>query len=198
MPNEPLHIANNLLNSFKAFIGSHFALNVVNSIQSDVILKDNASAFETLQLFNRVYKTAIRSSNEHFVDLETETAFLKDYLTLEQLRFPGLKSARITTGNINPESQVPSFVFQSLLENGLLLSLANSSGKIRIHINQVGDEITFSLKLDAKTNQPFHTKVEAKTQLAIQRLELLQEHRYIRYQLDWSSDLFMHLTLSKI
>ena len=88
MPDKNLHIANSLLNSFKAFVGSHFLLNIVNAIQSDVILNNNKSAFDTLQRFNRVYKLAIRNSNDQLIPLEQEISFINEYIGLEQIRFP--------------------------------------------------------------------------------------------------------------
>ncbi len=193
MPDKNLHIANSLLNSFKAFVGSHFLLNIVNAIQSDVILNNNKSAFDTLQRFNRVYKLAIRNSNDQLIPLEQEISFINEYIGLEQIRFPQHKFPKIGTTKIDINALVPSFVFQSLIENAWLLSLENSKSKPKITISTETDSVR--LQIDITSSEHIHTKVEAKVTLALNRLDLLKESDLIHYDLNWSKSPFMTLTI---
>lgn len=193
MPNENLHIANSLLNSFKAFVGSHFLLNIINAIQSDVILNNNKAAFDTLQRFNRIYKLALRNSNEQFVTLESELSFINEYIGLEQIRFPQHKFPKINTNKLEVEQEVPSFIFQSLVENAWLLSLENSGSKPKIKFSTNEKSILFNIEVTSTTH--VHPKVESKVNLALNRLDIMKENNLLSYDLIWSKSPFMTLTI---
>ncbi len=197
MHKENPHIANSLLNSFKAFVGSHFLLNAINAIQSDVILKNNQSAFETLQIFNRMYKNSIRSSNDQMTPLGSEMDFLSDYLAMEQIRFSGQHIPKINRKQLNSETPIPTFIFQSLIENALLLSLTQKKMKLNIEIKEDNNSIALCLDIKPRPEEQIHVKVKGKTELTLHRLDLLQENQFINYQLDWGSNYFMQLILSK-
>lgn len=196
MSNENLHISNSLLNSFKAFAGSHFLLNVINGIQSDVILKNNTSAFEMLQTYNRMYKNAIRSSNEQCTTLDGEINFLNDYLALEHIRFPKAKFNRIENHAWHNTATVPTYIFQSLIENALLLSLTNDA-KLNINFSQNQNSFQLILKLSDTPSEITHTKVKPKVELALHRLELLKQFELFDFEILWNTKSFMQLTLTK-
>ena len=192
MPNENPHIANSLLNSFKAFVGSHFLLNIINAIQSDVILNNNKSAFDVLQRFNRLYKLAIRNSNDQFIPLEQEISFINEYIGLEQIRFPQNKFPKIAVKPLASDTAVPSFIFQSLVENAWLLSLEHSNKKPTIRIQT--NETKSTLIINVASPVHIHPKVENKVSLALKRLDLLKENNLLDFDLTWSNVPFMTLT----
>ncbi|MFT7591712.1 MAG: LytS/YehU family sensor histidine kinase [bacterium] len=193
MPNENPNIANSLLNSFKAFVGSHFLLNVINAIQSDVILKENKSAFDTIQRFNRVYKLALRLSNDQFASIEDEVAFVQVYAALEQMRFPQNKFPQINIASIDDETTVPSFIFQSLIENAWLLHLESNKKPFKIAMSS--QDNTTNLTIDLVSSFTVHSKVQLKVKLALDRLTLLQNEGLITYDLVWNQKSFLNLTL---
>jgi LytS/YehU family sensor histidine kinase len=193
MHQENPNIANSLLNSFKAFVGSHFLLNIINSIQSDVILNNTKSAFDTLQRFNRLYKLAIRTSNDQLVLLSTEVELINEYIGLELVRFPKHKFPKINPNGVDPDAYVPSFVFQSLIENAWLLSLESDSKSPKITLVSTAASVTLTLDIQGQLN--IHPKLEPKVNLALERLQLLQSHHVIEYQLDWGTNKFMSLTI---
>lgn len=193
MPNENLHIANSLLNSFKAFTGSHFLLNIINAIQSDVILNNNKSAFDILQRFNRLYKLAIRNSNDQLITLEQEVSFLNEYIGLEQIRFPQHKFPKIPTTKLDLSTEVPSFVFQSLIENAWLLSLENSKSSPKVKLLTNAKKVDLEIQL--KSPETIHPKVANKVELALDRLSQLQKNELLTFDLNWSKPNFMTLTI---
>ncbi len=195
MQNDQPHIANSLLNSFKAFVGSHFLLNIINAIQSDVILNKNKSAFDVLQKYSRLYKSALRSSNEQFVSVSSEIDLLNEYIALEQLRFPTKTFPKIVSKSIDETSYVPSFIFQSLVENAWLLSLEHSNSKLGIEIKTTEKSVKLIINLKPESQKIMHSKVEGKTQLAIERLELLKKHDTIDYTINWNNNHFLELTI---
>ena len=129
---DDLLLDNNLLNSYKAFTGSHFMFNVINAIQSDLLLTKNKEAFQTLQTFNRLYKYAVKCSNEQYTTLEDEIQFLNQYLSMEQIRFSSSHFPKsISVGSFPPETLIPTYVFQPLVENAILLSLENKAKNLQ-------------------------------------------------------------------
>ncbi|MFT5723630.1 MAG: LytS/YehU family sensor histidine kinase [Bacteroidia bacterium] len=193
MPDKTPHIANSLLNSFKAFAGSHFLLNIINSIQSDVILKDTKSAFDTLQRFNRLYKLALRTSNDQLVPLNTEIDLVNEYIGLELIRFPKNKFPKVNVKGVQHDCLVPSFVFQSLIENAWLLSMESNSKSPKVSISTT--ETSVSLLIDLVSVNQLHPKVEAKINLALNRLDFLKDNIISNYQLKWGQKPFMTLTI---
>lgn len=196
MSNENPNISNSLLNSFKAFVGSHFLLNVINAIQSDVILKEHKSAFETIQRFNRVYKLALRLSNDQFAALEDEIAFIQVYGALEQIRFPQQKFPKIDITGIDDETPVPTFIFQSLIENAWLLHLESNKKPFKIAISAQDNEC--HLGIDLTSASSIHSKVQPKVKLALDRLALLKTEGLITYELGWDQKSFLNLTIKTL
>lgn len=185
MTNLELH--NNLLNSFKAFVGSHFMFNVMNTIQSDLLLKRDKEAFQTLQIFNRLYKHAVRSSNEQLIALADEVDHLNQYLAMEHLRFGNRKFPRsISCGSLKPGQLIPSFVLQSLVENAVLMSLEDRNHRgFNVVIQQEASKIKLQIQLSLENETCIHPKVESKISLALQRLEELQNAGLINFHLSW-------------
>ncbi|MBI1307552.1 MAG: hypothetical protein GC181_13200 [Bacteroidetes bacterium] len=185
----------NLLNSFKAFIGSHFMLNVINTIQSDLLLSRTSDAFQTLQGFNRLYKYALSSSNEQLTPVEKEVAFLNQYLDMEQKRFGnGRFPKSVTTKNLDPDLWLPSFVYQSLLENIVLLSLEVDAEMVKVHLECSENQVQFRADIQPVPDKKIHPKIEAKYNLALQRLEILKKEGLIEFE--WNQNHFIHLNLT--
>ena len=188
------HIENNLLNSLKAFLGSHFLLNVINSIQSDIIIKDHKSGFDSIQLFNRVYKLAIRASNNQFTDLNSELEFIESYAALEHMRYPKHRIKIHSDTCVDPNTEIPSFVVQSLLESVWLSGLErdmNTDLTISVHENK----ILLSFSGPAGTFK-IHPKVEAKTRLALDRLAVMNDDRELDNSIIQSEDAYLKVVLN--
>lgn len=195
MLDQKSHIENSLLNSFKAFIGSHFLLNCINSIQSDVILNNQKSAFDLLQRFNRLYKSALRASNNQFNPIQDEIDFLQNYLALEHIRFPSHNAPRIKTDIRNEDLSIPSFVFQSLIENAWLLALETTKSKMAVTIKSNDEELVCDISIQPQPDSHIHDKVKSKTELALYRLDLLKNNDLIDYNITWNSKTFQTISI---
>ena len=186
MNNQNIHIENSLLNSFKAFVGSHFLLNIINSIQSDIILKKNQEGFELIQKFNRLYKAAIRASNTQTHDVSDEVEFVKDYLSLEQTRTSRvIPTLRAQIEGMRP---VPTFVIQCLVENALYWWHEDKTASLTLSLDSSDQRTVFSAAMDPLPYTLIHPKVEAKTLLALNRFETLNELGLINGQLEWEKE----------
>ena len=195
---DDLLLDNNLLNSYKAFTGSHFMFNVINAIQSDLLLTKNKEAFQTLQTFNRLYKYAVKCSNEQYTTLEDEIQFLNQYLSMEQIRFSSSHFPKsISVGSFPPETLIPTYVFQPLVENAILLSLENKAkNNLHIHIAEYHTFIRLLLKMNSTNKDPYHPKIIQKTKYAEERLNLLSKFNLIEYEIDWGREGFMSLDIN--
>lgn len=193
MNNLPL--VNNLLNSFKAFAGSHFMFNVMNTIQSDLLLNKNKDAFQTLQIFNRLYKYGVRCSNEQCITLEEEIQFLNQYLAMEHIRFEYRKFPKsISCGPLESETLVPTFILQNFVENAILMSMEQKADStFLIRVEQENDFTYLRITLDTPNNQKKHSKIIQKLQLAEERLSILASENQCEYELNWQNGYFMEL-----
>jgi len=191
---------NSLLNSYKAFTGSHFLFNVINTIQSDLLLNRPKEAFQTLQIFNRLYKYAVRCSNEQFTPLDEEIGFLNQYVSMEQIRFGNSKLPKsISCGDCPKDLLIPTFVFQNFIENGILLSLElpKPSG-LNLSFTQKQKGINLCIKLPTSIETRYHGKTELKTKYAEKRLALLAETGLIDFELTWHKNEFMNLLINHL
>ena len=72
--------------AIRAQLNPHFFFNALNSIQKFIVDNDEENATRYLQSFSGLMRKTLENSEEMFISLEDEIAYLKDYLTLEQLR----------------------------------------------------------------------------------------------------------------
>lgn len=195
---DNLTLTNNLLNSFKAFLGSHFMFNVVNTIQSDLLLSKTKDAFQTLQIFNRLYKYGVRCSNQQYTTLAEEIGFLNQYLAMEHIRFEQRKFPKtLSCEAIVNDTLVPTFILQSFIENAVLLSFEQKQDAgFNILLRQKENQIDLVIQLQVPKNVQYHSKTESKVQLAESRLALLTQEKQFSYTLNWHEDTFMYLSFN--
>lgn len=69
-----------------AQINPHFIFNILNSINSDILIEDKRSASKTLVNFSRLMRQNLNNSNQQLVSINDDFEALKYYLILEQNR----------------------------------------------------------------------------------------------------------------
>ncbi len=131
-----------------AQMNPHFIFNAMNSIQEYIFDGDNEGAMRYLTKFSRLLRKVIQASSKQHIALTSEIQLIRDYIELEQMRFPNKFDYAI---DVSPDIDVNSveispFIIQPQVENAILHGLMNKSGKgmIRIEIEQIADN---SLKI---------------------------------------------------
>lgn len=151
-------------------LNPHFVFNALNAIQHFILSERKTTALRYLTTFSRIVRFYLSHLGEDSVLLEKETAMLKQYLTLQHLRYEGKFNFKITEPEENHSIyKIPAFVIQPLLEN-LIENTANQDGKgfhLNINIKPNPDTILvniaagsyFNIKDNLQNNPKYRTQM---------------------------------------
>ena len=122
--------------ALSAQMNPHFIFNCLNSIQNFIIKNDREQAVNYLSKFAKLIRRVLKSSAEGKIILEEEIDFLKNYLSLEQLRFKDKFDFKI---DIDPkldlvDVEIPALLIQPFVENAIKHGMKDkkSGGKINL------------------------------------------------------------------
>lgn len=127
------------LRSLRYQVNPHFLFNTLNSLSSLVIKGEKDRAEEMIQNLSTFYRTSLSSDPLEEVTLAEEVEFQKQYLAIEQVRFP----ERLRTEIIMPEElrneRVPALILQPLVENAIKYGVSRSTRPVTIRISAEAD-----------------------------------------------------------
>lgn len=108
------------LQAVKAQMNPHFVYNCLNSIQYLLLKEDYPNTERYLGAFSRLIRATLNYSEQTFLAVREEVAYLELYLSMEKLRFRERFSYHIRCAEgVNPETKVPSLLIQPFVENAL-------------------------------------------------------------------------------
>ena len=129
-------IANLRLKTLHSQMNSHFFANVMTAIQSYILTEDKFVASEYLGQFSHLMRKFIENSKQKEITIEEEMEFLKEYVELEQLRFPDRFDIEFHVDeNIKLNTKIPASLLQTYVENAInhgILSKENGQGLITV------------------------------------------------------------------
>lgn len=118
-------------------INPHFFMNSLNIIYSLAIIKDFRLIQEmTLCLVN--YFRYMFESNSNFMKIERELEHIKNYLKIQEMRFPERFSYEISVSDNLLNEGVPTLMLQTFVENTIKYSVSMST-MIKLSINIVNE-----------------------------------------------------------
>lgn len=106
------------LNSLKRQLNPHFVFNALNSVRA-LIVEDPKQAQEMITQLSNLIRYTLQSEPKELVRLDDELAIVKDYLSLESIRFEDRLKINL---QIDPKSNsfmVPPMILQTLVENAI-------------------------------------------------------------------------------
>ena len=112
----------------------HFLFNTLNAISSLIVGQEPKQATQMISRLGDLLRSTLDEPDTHFVSLADELVVVKEYLSIEEIRFgPRLR----TTFEVLPETlvmTVPRFILQPLVENAIRHGIAHlpSGGNIRL------------------------------------------------------------------
>lgn len=127
----------------------HFIHNSLMAIQGFVYKDDPAATSKHLSGFAQLTRHILQCSNEDLIPLTAEIAFLKQYVSLQQLRFNDSFSVDfILSANLQADQwRVPPMLTQPFIENAIehgIKTLA-INGKIIIRFERLTDELVITV-----------------------------------------------------
>ncbi|RME06822.1 MAG: sensor histidine kinase [Deltaproteobacteria bacterium] len=137
------------LNALKNQINPHFLFNTLNTISAS-IRRDPEQARAVVFQLSLILRSLLERT-EAFERLESEMAFIKSYLAIEEIRF-GKERLRVIF-SIDPATlpiEIPSMLLQPIVENALRhgISPKVEAGTIRITTRKLGPHLQIIVEDD--------------------------------------------------
>lgn len=127
------------LQSLKSQINPHFLFNTLNNIYS-LALDNSAKTPEMILKLSELMRYIIYDCREVTVPLRKEIEFIKNYISLEQLRL-GEKTKVTFESDINGEVKIAPLLFINFLENAFKHSSKSEGSFIHVYLKQISEKV---------------------------------------------------------
>lgn len=130
-------------NALKAQMNPHFIFNILNNIQSVLLLKGEAEANKYFGAFSRLLRLTLDMSKQHMVTLEDELQYINYYLILNKLQLNDQLKFIINTDGIENKNDIfiPGMLIQPFVENSIIHGLVpKEDGEKVLEINCCVDQ----------------------------------------------------------
>ena len=128
------------LRSLRYQINPHFLFNTLNSLSSLVITGKETRAEAMIQAVSNFYRHSLAEEPTEDVALEDEIALQRDYLAIEEVRFPERLLVAIDLPDDLQRARVPGMILQPLVENSVRYAVARSTTPVRVSIEAFADD----------------------------------------------------------
>jgi two-component system LytT family sensor kinase len=129
--------------ALQAQLNPHFLFNTLNTIAVLVRDGDRAGASGMIERLSEVLRRTLNRNRANEVSLDEEVELVRQYLAIEQTRFPDRLQAEIDVDSALASAAVPTFVVQHLVENAIRHGIARSpgGGRVRVSARRDGDAL---------------------------------------------------------
>ncbi|TPD72233.1 hypothetical protein FJA49_02410 [Flavobacterium microcysteis] len=118
--------------ALRAQMNPHFVFNILNNMQSVLILKGEAEANKYFGAFSKIFRQTLDISRQEHITLKSEIEYLDNYLLLNNLQLNNeLKYTINVQNSINDTSMIflPGMLIQPFVENAILHGLSQKKDK---------------------------------------------------------------------
>lgn len=122
------------LRSLRYQINPHFLFNTLNSLSSLVITGKDTRAEAMIQAVSNFYRHSLAEEPTEDVALEDEIALQRDYLAIEEVRFPERLLVEIDLPEHLERARVPGMILQPLVENSVRYAVARSTTPVHVSV----------------------------------------------------------------
>lgn len=167
------------LSYLKAQINPHFLFNILNNIYSLSIEKSDEAPTAVIKL-SGMMRYVLQDAGHHLVPLSREIDYMKDYITLQRIRFGATLPLILEVLGLPSGQLVPPLILISFVENAFKYGInASEDADIRISLQISETELHFNVFNKKVT---FHEMPAAGSGLGIEntkkRLQLLYPGRH--------------------
>ncbi|MEK3705748.1 sensor histidine kinase [Paenibacillus sp. FSL R7-0198] len=137
------------LNTLQAQIKPHFLYNTLDSITSLAMSGMNDKVCELLEALGSYYRLSVSKGRE-LITLHEEVEIVRNYLTIQQVRYPGVFEVRYDIAPDCERVMIPKLVLQPLVENSLYHGIRpkGSPGTIRIQAHRSEEGVILTITDD--------------------------------------------------
>ncbi|KAJ3197777.1 hypothetical protein HK101_000675 [Irineochytrium annulatum] len=135
------------LNTLQAQIKPHFLYNTLDSITSLAMSGMNDKVCELLEALGSYYRLSVSKGRE-LITLHEEVEIVRNYLTIQQVRYPGVFEVQYDIDSDCERVMIPKLVLQPLVENSLYHGIRPKGGpgtiRIQAHRSKEGVILTIT------------------------------------------------------
>lgn len=159
------------LNTLQAQIKPHFLYNTLDSITSLAMSGMNEKVCELLEALGSYYRLSVSKGRE-LITLHEEVEIVRNYLTIQQVRYPGVFEVQYDIDSGCERVMIPKLVLQPLVENSLYHGIRpkGSPGTIRIQARRSKEGVLLTITDDGVGMSEEEVK-------QIQRTEMTRSNR---------------------
>lgn len=134
------------LKALRAQINPHFLFNALNAIAS-LTHRNPDLAESVVEQLAEVFRYTLTRSDQEWVRIEDELAFIQAYLAVERARFGDRLKYRIEARPDVRQRLIPAMIIQTLVENAVKhgISALRSGGLITVAVECDGDMVRLSV-----------------------------------------------------
>ena len=122
------------LHALRLEIEPHFLFNTLNTITALVRLRDNNRAVDMLVGLGEFMRSNLERPHEQFVTLDTEIAWAKRYIALQQARFGERLEVEYQIADDCLEQPVPTLLLQPIVENAFRHGLSRQNHRCHLRL----------------------------------------------------------------
>lgn len=136
------------LGALKMQLQPHFLFNTLNTIMGMVRTGEVQQAERALSRFSDLLRAVLDDMEAQEVSLERELAYLRLYLSIEQMRFPDRLTVRIDADPEVLDAAVPHMGLQPLAENAVRHGIGGrvAGGTIDVRAARAGDRLHITVE----------------------------------------------------
>jgi len=113
----------------------HFLFNSLNAIASLVRIADKKQALTAIKRLSDLLRYALEASSQKLVSFDHELDFVRDYLSLQALRFDKQLDSLIVDNRASKNQECPPFLLQTFVENAIKHGLEKTGQPMRLKIS---------------------------------------------------------------
>ena len=169
------------LKFLKSQINPHVLFNNLNTIYA-LAIKENETIAEMILMLSENLKYVLNQTNDTFVDLKKDIAFIENYLEFQELRTKGVKNIIYTKKIDSYNHYIAPLILIDLIENAFKYAVYKDDelSDIVININILDGNLHFTC--ENEFDSTLENKKEEKTQIGLKnlryRLQLIYKDNY--------------------
>jgi two-component system LytT family sensor kinase len=138
------------LQALKMQVQPHFLFNALHTIGALVRTGDSANAVKVVAGLGDLLRRILDEASRQEVSLEHELEFVRNYLTIEQIRFRDRLQVRVDVEPALLPARVPHLVLQPLVENAIRHGIGQriSAGQVAVEARRLGDRLELVVRDD--------------------------------------------------
>ncbi|WP_204787481.1 sensor histidine kinase [Paenibacillus oryzisoli] len=137
---EKLRVQTAEMKHLQMQINPHFYLNTLNIIYYLAALKDYKTV-QKMTMHLAEYFRFIMRNNRNFITLEEEVRHIRNYLEIQQMRFPDVLETSIQIPDVYKTFEIPALIIQPFVENAIIHGFQKRGKMFRIHITVAPDPV---------------------------------------------------------